>query len=970
MTERARGHRAGVAAGTGTGALSQRLSLDPRRPQRLDGHERALRLISGHVDLFAVAQAGERSVGRRIHLFRVESGGVLLGLPSAGNDAHGDGFSFLAVGGRGAEVFVLDRTAIDEIELIDGWIAALSGSMTDATADWEAGEARPGAALELQPGERLRAPARGVAWISVTQGEVRAMDSPCTWSADDPPLPLASGAWIEAIGGASLIAMTGGSLSPAALWPAIDRFHALARSCIARRADADAKAQSRRLDRRAGIVAAQAGQLFADLAAIIGQRHRIAEPGADLADPLFAACRMVGGALGATMVRPPGRQPGGRKYGDIVEIARASGLRARLTMLRLDWWRRNVGPLIAWCGDARRPVALMPAARHRYVMIDAESGARRTVDGRVAAELAPEAAMLYPSLPFRPLSPRDLLAHSFRHLRGDAARILSAGLAMGVLTLATPLLTEVLIDSAIPNSEIDQLAFCAAALAMAAIGAAAFQGLQSIATLRLEGSADRILLGGIVDRLLRLPVSFFRRYTAGDLTDRALGIETVRQLLSGRAVRGLWAGLFSAFSFVLMFYYDPRLALVAAGLAALRCAMIIGVGASRLRHERRHFEQQGKVQGLVLQFLTGVGKLRVAFGTMRALAVWARAFAAQKRHFIASQRAANLLTVVEAAFPTVATLIIFAAAGHGSPGEITSDTGRFLAFYVAFGQSLAAIGDLAIAVGESLIAIPSLARLRPLMVEAVETSDDRKPPGELSGALEMSQVTFRYVAGGPAVLNAVTIRVQKGDYLALVGPSGSGKSTIFRLLLGFEKPESGAIFFDDKALDTLDFGAVRRQIGVVLQNGKLASGSIYENICGGVQRPIEQAWEAARLAGLDADIEAMPMGMHTVISEGVSTLSGGQRQRLMIARALVHRPRILLFDEATSALDNRTQAIVGASLMRLNVTRIVIAHRLSTVQNADRIIVLADGEIVQSGTFEALSAVPGPFAEFARRQLL
>ena len=214
------------------------------------------------------------------------------------------------------------------------------------------------------------------------------------------------------------------------------------------------------------------------------------------------------------------------------------------------------------------------------------------------------------------------------------------------------------------------------------------------------------------------------------------------------------------------------------------------------------------------------------------------------------------------------------------------------------------------------------------------------------------------------------MRVGAGEFVALVGPSGSGKSTIFRLLLGFEQPEAGAVFFDGKALDTLDIAAVRRQIGVVLQNGKLTSGSLYENICGGAQLPLEQAWQAARLAGLEADIAAMPMGMHSVVAEGVSTLSGGQRQKLMIARALVNQPRILLLDEATSALDNRAQAIVSASLAKLNVTRIVIAHRLSTVQTADRIFVLAGGELVQTGTFAELNAKPGLFAELAKRQLL
>jgi ABC-type bacteriocin/lantibiotic exporter with double-glycine peptidase domain len=282
---------------------------------------------------------------------------------------------------------------------------------------------------------------------------------------------------------------------------------------------------------------------------------------------------------------------------------------------------------------------------------------------------------------------------------------------------------------------------------------------------------------------------------------------------------------------------------------------------------------------------------------------------------------------------------------------------------------MAAIGAWASGVSDSLVAIPQITRIRPLIASATEISEDRKPPGELAGAVELSRVTFRYLAGGPPVLDNVSLRVAPGEYVAIVGPSGSGKSSLFRLLLGFEKAESGAVFYDGKSLDTLDTSAVRRQLGVVLQNGRLATGSLYENICGGVQLPLEQAWEAARLAGLDDDIKAMPMGMHTLVSEGAETFSGGQKQRLLIARAIVLRPRIVLFDEATSALDNRTQETVTQSLERLKATRIVIAHRLSTIQRADRIYVFSSGRVAEQGAYEELMAKGGVFHRLARRQI-
>jgi ABC-type bacteriocin/lantibiotic exporter with double-glycine peptidase domain len=283
---------------------------------------------------------------------------------------------------------------------------------------------------------------------------------------------------------------------------------------------------------------------------------------------------------------------------------------------------------------------------------------------------------------------------------------------------------------------------------------------------------------------------------------------------------------------------------------------------------------------------------------------------------------------------------------------------------------LAAIGEWALAIGELLVAIPRIERIKPIISTATEISDERKSVGEISGSIEFANVSFRYGDSGPLILDDVSLSVGAGEYLAIVGPSGSGKSTLFRLLLGFEKPESGVIFVDGKSLETIDVGLLRRDVGVVLQNSRLASGSVYENICGAAQLPVDQAWEIARLAGLEADIEAMPMGMQTLVAEGVNTLSGGQRQRLLIARALAHRPRLLLMDEATSALDNRSQAIVSDSISRLNLTRIVIAHRLSTVQSADRIVVLDAGRIAQTGTFAELMAQPGLFADFAERQLI
>ena len=945
---------------------SEHIVLDSRKPCCVDGSERLLQVVIGHVDLFAVHMGATPDAGSRHHLFRAKSGETIVNIPSTG--ARPEPVRIIAVGGPETEVLVMPRIAVNDMALIETWLAHLSAAMIGTAVDWRMREAEPGSTCELAPGEQLRGPARGVAWISCERGELLFMGVEPALSVGGPPLPLASGAWVSSSGNTCVL-VHGERPASEELWLSTDRFHLLAMECIRCRLAAQADVERGRLSDRANLADKTRLEFFNKLASVIAPRLRRAQHEEASVGRIFAVCRAVAEASGATIVYPPGRRLTHHDFDDVMAIARASRLRVRRTLLRPDWWHWDGGPLIAWRGEARHPVALIPTSRG-YVVLEPGSPEYRVVNESLASELAPEAAMFYPKLPSLPLSAHDLLRFCTRHMRANPGRIVFAVLAMGALTLAVPLITQALVNSAIPRTEFDQLGYLTAALVVVAIATTLLQVMQGMAMLRLEGLLDWKLQAAVLDRLLKLPASFFRQYTVGDLANRTLGIDAVRRVVTGRVLRGLLASVSGMFSLLLMFYYDMKLALLATALMALRGLLIVAMSAMRIHHERRHFELRGKVEGIVLQLLTGVGKLRVASATTRALAVWARQFAAQKQHFIASQRAANVLRIVEAGFPTVATLIVFALAQGSSPNGLTLDLGTFLAFFAAFGQAMAAMGEWGTAIGNVLVAVPYFSRMRPLMATAVEISEDRKPPGELSGSFELSKVSFRYVPGGPPILEDISMRAAAGEYVAMVGPSGSGKSTIFRLLLGFERPESGAIFFDGKAVDTLDISAVRRQIGVVLQNASPMSGSIYDNICGGVQFPLELVWETARLVGLDKDIEAMPMGMHTVISEGVSTLSGGQRQRLMIARALIRRPRILLFDEATSSLDNQTQSIVSASLAKLNVTRIIIAHRLSTVRHADRIVVLVGGKLTQSGTFEELSAIPGVFADFTKRQLL
>ena len=404
--------------------------------------------------------------------------------------------------------------------------------------------------------------------------------------------------------------------------------------------------------------------------------------------------------------------------------------------------------------------------------------------------------------------------------------------------------------------------------------------------------------------------------------------------------------------------------------------MTVALSALQIPHQRALMRLMGRVGGMTYQMLVAIAKLRVAGSEARAFARWGGSVAEQQSHVYSARRFAAVQNVVAQSFPPIASLAIYAAviklgtpSGEGLSAPLLT-VGAYMAFSAAFGQFLAALMSVVSALTTAVTIVPLYERIGPILKAVPEVRERAEPPGELTGQIEFRRISFRYLKDTPPVLDDVSWEIRPGQYAAFVGPSGSGKSTILRLLLGFEQPESGSIFFDHKDLATLDLGELRRQIGVVMQSAGLISGSIFENIVGSLPLTMDDAWEAARMAGFDQDVRAMPMGMQTVLSESATSLSGGQRQRLIIARALVRKPRILIFDEATSALDNRTQAIVNDSLDQLNMTRIVVAHRLSTIRGVDRIHVLDAGRIVESGGYQELVERGGLFTQLVRRQVV
>jgi NHLM bacteriocin system ABC transporter ATP-binding protein len=686
------------------------------------------------------------------------------------------------------------------------------------------------------------------------------------------------------------------------------------------------------------------------------------------ASPLTAALHAVAEATGLT-VRDIPAETFGR---DRVQIlAQACGARTRRVLLADDWWKRDAGPMLGFYLD-EQPVALLPGRRgfsgKRYEMFNPETGERKTVGPEIAAGLSSFAFTLYRPLP-EPTRAREFIRYAFQGRSRDVAMIVFCGIATALLGMLAPQAMAILVESAIPDGNSQLLFELGLALAAAATGSLLFEITQSISLLRLESSWGAAFQAGVWDRLLKLSPAFFRTFSAGDLESRADAVSAIRQQLSGTTLYSLFLGATALLNLGLMFYYSPALAVAALVLTIAAVVVTAFSGVLIMRTVPALQEIEGHLFGLMVQLIEAVPKLRIAGAEERAFAHWGQSYAKKQRLRYSIYRLQDRVRLFNMVLPLISSAVIFAIATRSGFAGSGMTLGMFLAFNTAFGVFLAGATSLS-DTGVSLINVNNLwKRVRTIFDEAPEVDVSKSQPIHLSGRVKLDHVTFRYREDGPLTLDNISIEAQPGECIALVGPSGGGKSTIISMLLGFEQPLSGAVYYDGHDLEQIDITSVRRQLGVVLQDSKIMSGSIFENIVSGSISTIGQAWDAAKKAALDEDINQMPMGMHTVVSEGGGNLSGGQRQRLLLARALVLKPAILILDEATSALDNRTQATVMDNLNHSNVTRIIAAHRLSTIRKADRIYVIDGGRVVQEGTFESLSREEGLFKRLMSRQI-
>ncbi|WP_342739494.1 NHLP bacteriocin export ABC transporter permease/ATPase subunit [Bradyrhizobium sp. B117] len=954
-------------------AAAPSINLEPGEALALSETQQGHIIAAGRVEIYLVVKSGDELSGR---MFLCELGGGEYIAPIVVADD-------LLVTAVAVETSAIAAIRTDTLAVqakgseqqhnavaasIDGWLSHLSAAVSRMVGP------APLDIVTFAPGEQAKAAGEaalmtrgGVVWLTALGADLSCCGGvPVAGINRRQVAAVAGGIWISPARPCEVHAVGTADILRLSEWQRLLEFtHATLFSLVRRAHDTRQDALREAVQGRMARTTRTVNRAFTRFDAVLGKvaPQAAAEPVGD--EPFVAPFVTIASKLGLDFTNRQREQLS--RASNVDDAARAVRLRNRQVVLSSDWLQQDLGPLIGFLDDARHPVALIPTDAKRWVMIEAEHARPTPVDATLAARLAPQAHMLYPPFPDRPIGFRQFIGFGWLRNRWDAALAVSMALASALLGLATPMAMQLAFDRFIPGHQTLSLLTLGMGLVLAAFIAAGFRFVFDIASLRLDGRGAGALQAAFMDRLLRLPDSALRM-SPGNIASRFVAADQLRRGAYSLMLGSISALLFFVSNIGLMFYYSPAAAGAAIGLFALIAAIAAFCGYHQLDALQRGEEILSDIYGIVFQLVHGITTLRATGSEQRGFARWAMDFAELRSRMYRARTFGTLFETALVAFELLALAVILLILSQLSRDELS--TGAFVSFIAAYGAYMGASLQLARSVVAAWNSQPSWGRVAPLLRAAPDVAGSKRDPGVLAGNIDVTNVYFRYGPDAPFALQGVSLSLAPGEHVALVGPSGSGKSTLMRLLLGFEMPASGTVQYDRQDLRYLDIEMVRRQIGGVLQNTALFPGTLYENIMGTHEGTLDQAWEAARQANIDQDINAMPMGMHTIVTEAAAAFSGGQIQRLAVARALVGKPRILLLDEAMSAVDNVTQARLTESLHRLAVTRLVIAHRLTTVKSADRIIVLDRGKVVQTGRYDELMAVKGLFADLVARQLV
>ena len=648
-------------------------------------------------------------------------------------------------------------------------------------------------------------------------------------------------------------------------------------------------------------------------------------------------------------------------------LLRPYGVMRREVELEQGWYRDAVGAMLGTRKDDGSVVALLPCGLNGYHFYDRNTGRMVRLNGRTQDLIEKEAVAFYKPFPLTKMSMKDLVVYIIQQVApSDFIMLALVMLAVTGVGLLTPKINMLIFSDVINSGSMQALVGIAIFLICVSVSSLLFDAVQGLISSRIGTRLNLSVAAATMMRILSLPPAFFKDYSSGELSNRAAYINGLcDKILSVCLATGL-SSVFSLIYIAQIFIYAPALVAPALLITLLTLVFSVIQVLAQTKISRQTMLLGSKENGLSYQLISGIQKIRLSGAERRAFARWGKLYAKEAELTYDPPMFLKIAPVITMAISMIGTMVMYAAAVKS--GVSVAEYYAFNAAYGMVGGAFMSLAGIAVSIAQIK---PVIEMIRPILDAEPEVAEDKIVLTKLSGGVELSNVTFRYSDDMPPVLDDLSLKIRPGQYVAIVGKTGCGKSTLMRVMLGFETPQKGAVYYDGRDLKRIDLKSLRRRIGAVMQNGKLFMGDIFSNIT--ISAPwlsLDDAWEAAELAGMAEDIRNMPMGMHTLISEGQGGVSGGQRQRLLIARAIAPRPKILMFDEATSALDNITQKQVSDALDRMKCTRIVIAHRLSTIRQCDRIIVLDNGKIIEDGSYEELLAKNGEFAALVARQRL
>ncbi len=648
-------------------------------------------------------------------------------------------------------------------------------------------------------------------------------------------------------------------------------------------------------------------------------------------------------------------------------LLQPSGIMRRTVVLDGKWYHDAVGAMIGKRTDDGRLVALIPCGLNSYRFLDRKTGKMVRLNSKNRALIDREAIAFYKPFPLKKMSMLSLIRYMFGQLTcADYVMIVLSILAVTLVGMLMPKLQATLFSDVLMSKNGLALIGMAIFMASVTISGIMLGAVRALITTRLNTKLHLSVEAATMMRVLTLPATFFKDYSSGELSRRSQYMNALSDQLVNMVLSTGLTSLFSLLYITQIFIFAPALVVPALLVTVLSVVIMIVQILLQIRISRQLMEVSTKESGLSYQLISGIQKIRLSGAEKRAFAKWGKLYSKEAALAYNPPTILKTASVLTLAVSLTGTMVLYYAAIMSGVS-----VAEYFAFQSAYGMINGAILSLASIAGTIASIRPTLEMARPIMETVPEVTKDKQVLTSLSGSIELNSITFRYSDDMPAVLDNLSLKIRSGQYVAIVGKTGCGKSTLMRIMLGFETPQKGAVYYDGIDLETIDLKSLRRRIGTVMQNGKMFTGDIYSNIT--ISAPwltMDEAWEAAELAGMGDDIREMPMGMHTLISEGQGGISGGQRQRLLIARAIAPKPKVLMFDEATSALDNLTQKRVSKSLDEMKCTRIVIAHRLSTIRQCDRIIVLDNGKIIEDGNYDELMKKDGYFADLVARQRL